>query len=1281
MPKIETNLDFTGASPAARDTSDADNLQHSSDRATENTVKPNIFNEYERILLKIVETIGTIDENGFPSDLDGIDESMTIYDALVSLASRKTSSASAAFTSDASFLASIEVTGKATFKGGIFSEWTTATDYDLGAMIIKDGIIYQAVLGLNDAVDDTNITSLSTWQDDVDEHHWEPLHRLAENYRFIYQDNTAKGIDDFNIGDAVQFDTTEEQWQQVYASSDQITEVFMVVARFASDISIVQKAGYINWDMELRRDLVSPDTDSEHPLRNLVTGQEYYLKGTDWVTASEECFTETQPIVSKKLFVAISSNEAFILDRPFDVGAEQHVVTFATDGGNDYDLGYSLLGSEYCIVFKEGTYVSPSAYTVNGSTFSFVSTPASGEDVVVHATAHVSAITGASFRIDYFDDTTGITEPGGAATVNIVNGTNKKFYLDPDNLNLHLSSNYMWIYIGDEIQHATPAIPSSTDFTVYSSYIEFRIAPSAGTKVKIQWAQSALITRVSDDTISTSKLMDGAVTGEKIHEDTAPATPTNLIYNGSFLDFSEAVLDGDFLARYPETYGSFELEGEDTPQSYNEPDYIRTGITTPDAWTIAGTFEEITTVAISDRENSLLMIKDGKEEYEVWVDAAKISSGEADYTGTANRLNDVLNSDDWASVSNIDVNGYVKNITGATQANITSAADGSLTLDDDIFNLVARDTDTAAFTQAFKLRVPGNKIFVQFEARLVCPDTLDDKTSDEVLAIAAANTDSGVRVTCSDPVINEVAYIRSLDWVKYTMTIDGETDPDAVVTLSLRGAIDGSNRFSTEFRRVQVSRGIMPTQWQPHIQESIEKNPLVQDTRRLVNANIVAIGDNDSTLSSHDSTLTTHNGRITTLEGRAAATQYTFTNYNIIDEGASGLRFTPGVADRPFVFDSLVTLPSDTPTADTHAASKKYVDDYVDAYANSNDSKVQVIQTYIDSTSVIPISYPITQLVIERFTHKGDLNTKCVSSSNWRSICWAPELGLLCAVADGGSSGVRVATSPDGVTWTTRTAAENNSWEAVCWSPELSLFCAVTETGITGQIMTSPDGTTWTLRSEANNNAWTDICWSPELGIFCAVARNGTGVARIMTSPDGTTWSARDVQTVSTWGSICWSPFLGLFVVVAEGGASDYVMTSPDGITWTTRSPEDDNIWMDVCWSPLRKIFCAVSYTGTSRAMISSDGINWTSQDGIPSEEWLSVEWIEHLGVFCALDNGGIIVTSPDGITWTEAESTASSGCRALCWNGKAGEIYIIFSDNTCIKSRSLSDILGYWGN
>ena len=83
--------------------------------------------------------------------------------------------------------------------------------------------------------------------------------------------------------------------------------------------------------------------------------------------------------------------------------------------------------------------------------------------------------------------------------------------------------------------------------------------------------------------------------------------------------------------------------------------------------------------------------------------------------------------------------------------------------------------------------------------------------------------------------------------------------------------------------------------------------------------------------------------------------------------------------------------------------------------------------------------------------------------------------------------------------WLSSTSAADNSWFSVCWAPELGLFCAVASSGSSNRVMTSPDGITWTLRTSAADNQWRSVCWAPELGLFCAVALDGAG-NRVMTS-------------------------------------------------------------------------------------------------------------------------------------------------------------------------------------
>ena len=84
-------------------------------------------------------------------------------------------------------------------------------------------------------------------------------------------------------------------------------------------------------------------------------------------------------------------------------------------------------------------------------------------------------------------------------------------------------------------------------------------------------------------------------------------------------------------------------------------------------------------------------------------------------------------------------------------------------------------------------------------------------------------------------------------------------------------------------------------------------------------------------------------------------------------------------------------------------------------------------------------------------------------------------------------------TSPDGVTWTARTApaATVGAGGGVAYGN--GLFVA----HVARPLMTSPDGITWTLQTAAEANSWRSVIYGN--GKFVAVATTGTH--RAMTLP------------------------------------------------------------------------------------------------------------------------------------------------------------------------------------
>jgi hypothetical protein len=109
------------------------------------------------------------------------------------------------------------------------------------------------------------------------------------------------------------------------------------------------------------------------------------------------------------------------------------------------------------------------------------------------------------------------------------------------------------------------------------------------------------------------------------------------------------------------------------------------------------------------------------------------------------------------------------------------------------------------------------------------------------------------------------------------------------------------------------------------------------------------------------------------------------------------------------------------------------------------------------------------------------------------------QLGLLVALSSSGK-GNRVMTSPDGISWSSRSSAADNAWTSLCWSPQRELLVAAASSGTGNRIMTSADGLSWTVRSSPADLGWRSLCWSPQRRQFAAVSNSGAG-NRVMVSP------------------------------------------------------------------------------------------------------------------------------------------------------------------------------------
>jgi hypothetical protein len=231
----------------------------------------------------------------------------------------------------------------------------------------------------------------------------------------------------------------------------------------------------------------------------------------------------------------------------------------------------------------------------------------------------------------------------------------------------------------------------------------------------------------------------------------------------------------------------------------------------------------------------------------------------------------------------------------------------------------------------------------------------------------------------------------------------------------------------------------------------------------------------------------------------------------------------------------------------------------------------------------------------------------------------------------GADSYCTILTSPDGgVTLTNRTSTSglelrgiaygNNQFVAVggyYTAQPFGFYCGP------GAILTSPDGITWTSRTSGTFNELFAITYGNNL--FVALGGDGLGFVTILTSPDGITWTPRDPSGAT--GELVGIAY-GMNQFAAVDGCGDLILTSPDGITWTKRTSGGLGGYAGIAYG--NNLFVAPK----GETVTSADGITWTRHG---AEQLSAVCYGNNLFVGVRVDR--VILTSPDGITWTSRTS------------------------------------------
>lgn len=241
-------------------------------------------------------------------------------------------------------------------------------------------------------------------------------------------------------------------------------------------------------------------------------------------------------------------------------------------------------------------------------------------------------------------------------------------------------------------------------------------------------------------------------------------------------------------------------------------------------------------------------------------------------------------------------------------------------------------------------------------------------------------------------------------------------------------------------------------------------------------------------------------------------------------------------------------------------------------------------------------------------------------------------------------------TSPDGVTWTSRSAGTSR---AVCHGN--GTFVCV---GDAAAIYSSADGITYTPRTAGGGYAGSFRSCTASASLFVA----GGTLGAIQTSTDGASWVARTAAASFAGGFLGACNGGGVYVLVGEDTSVTEIQTSPDGTTWTRRTPsEASGTLYSVAYGDGVYVAVGIDGGGDNLIMRSTDAITWATRAATGTGGILSVTYDETRGVFVAVGVDGYISISTDGLTWTDLSRTSFT-TNLRC---------VGFGDGTCVMAGS----------
>jgi hypothetical protein len=225
----------------------------------------------------------------------------------------------------------------------------------------------------------------------------------------------------------------------------------------------------------------------------------------------------------------------------------------------------------------------------------------------------------------------------------------------------------------------------------------------------------------------------------------------------------------------------------------------------------------------------------------------------------------------------------------------------------------------------------------------------------------------------------------------------------------------------------------------------------------------------------------------------------------------------------------------------------------------------------------------------------------------------------------------KLASSPDGITWTQRTSPlTSGTYQFVVFAN--GYFVAG---GTVGKIIYSTDGTTWTegknFASSINSISWSGTTWGVA---FTTGFETGTDLST------GGTWTARTTTITGSIVQAYYSTNPAIWVAGQDTGTTGALASSSDAITWTARTSADStNQASRSKWDNKAGTIVMTNDWNTDFVQYSTNGTTWTAATTARTGDTMFNVATDDLGTFLVVSYDNIYdwygQTSTDGITWT----------------------------------------------